>query len=85
VPARNIPIYAGRPDEFFMEHFMPGLAVGDPTVWIERARALGRAAEGRLTGARFDLRYGPAPLQTLDVFPAANPDAPIALCIRGGY
>lgn len=83
--ALNRPIYANRPDSFFREHFMPSLAVGDPVPWVERARALGRAAQDRLGDGRLDLRYGPGPLQTFDVFPAADPNAPIAIYFHGGY
>jgi arylformamidase len=34
---------------------------------------------------RLDLRYGQAPGETLDIFPAAVPDAPVLLYIHGGY
>jgi arylformamidase len=34
---------------------------------------------------RLDLRYGDGPGETLDVFPAALPDAPILFFIHGGY
>jgi len=32
-----------------------------------------------------DLAYGPDPLQRLDVFPVASPNAPIMIYIHGGY
>ncbi|MGD8709808.1 MAG: alpha/beta hydrolase [Ectothiorhodospiraceae bacterium] len=32
-----------------------------------------------------DIRYGDGPKETLDVFPAADPDAPIHLFFHGGY
>lgn len=34
---------------------------------------------------RLDLRYGDGPNETLDVFPAAQPGAPILFFIHGGY
>ena len=37
------------------------------------------------TSRRLDLRYGPGPLQTLDVFPAPRERAPVLLFIHGGY
>ena len=83
--ARNMPIYAGRDEAFFLRHFMPSTAVGNPAPWIERAQKLGQAATANLTGVRWDVRYGEGPLQTLDVFPAADPNAPIHLYFHGGY
>jgi arylformamidase len=32
-----------------------------------------------------DVRFGPTVEETLDIFPAANPDAPILVFIHGGY
>ena len=32
-----------------------------------------------------DVRYGPGAKETLDIFPAANPGAPVHLFIHGGY
>jgi len=83
--ARNMPIYQGRDEAFFLRHFMPSTAVGNPAPWIERAQKLGEAATARLTGVRWDVRYGDGPLQTLDVFPASDPHAPIHLYFHGGY
>jgi arylformamidase len=34
---------------------------------------------------RIDLRYGPGPLETLDVFPSAAASAPVLVFIHGGY
>lgn len=36
-------------------------------------------------GARLDLAYGEAPAERLDLFPAAEPDAPLVAFIHGGY
>ena len=48
-----------------------------------RASALARAQ----SPCHLDLRYGPSPAQTLDVFPAANGNAPapVLVFIHGGY
>lgn len=35
--------------------------------------------------ARLDIAYGPSATETLDVFPAADPAAPILVYIHGGY
>ncbi len=35
--------------------------------------------------ATLDVAYGPGPLETLDIFPAASPDAPVVVFIHGGY
>jgi arylformamidase len=32
-----------------------------------------------------DVAYGPGPLETLDIFPAASKDAPVVVFIHGGY
>ncbi len=48
--------------------------------WTERsARARARP------GVRLDVAYGPGPAETVDVFPAATPGAPIHLFFHGGY
>jgi arylformamidase len=48
--------------------------------WRE-ASALTRERSSR----RLDLRYGPGPLQTLDLFTSAHDKAPVLLFIHGGY
>ena len=35
--------------------------------------------------ARLDLSYGPSPAETLDLFPASEPGAPLHMFIHGGY
>jgi len=39
----------------------------------------------RLEPRRLDVRYGPAPGETLDVFPTPHVDAPVLVFIHGGY
>ena len=48
--------------------------------WRARSAAFRKAAGGRL-----DLRYGPSEAETLDLFPAGRPGAPLHLFIHGGY
>lgn len=50
--------------------------------WQADSAAARAAAAGR---ARLDLRYGPGPGETLDVFPADRPRAPVLVFIHGGY
>jgi len=83
--ASNVPIYRDRDEAFFLRHFMPGTAVGDPEIWIKRAQQLGEAATANLADVRWDVPYGDTPLQAVDVFPAKDPDAPIHLYFHGGY
>ena len=52
-------------------------------------RVAGYAAASAETRARLDctldLRYGPGDKETLDIFPAGTPNAPVHLFIHGGY
>ena len=34
---------------------------------------------------RADVRYGKGPMETLDIFPAAKPNAPVVVFLHGGY
>ncbi|MFT3821646.1 MAG: alpha/beta hydrolase [Rubrivivax sp.] len=43
------------------------------------------AAAREVLRAELDVRYGPGPLQTLDVFPAKQAKAPTHIFIHGGY
>jgi len=38
-----------------------------------------------MPNARYDQAYGADPLQTLDIFPAAQPNAPVMFYVHGGY
>ena len=48
--------------------------------WVQRTQAL-RAR----TGARLDIAYGDGERERLDLYPAANEDAPLLVFIHGGY
>ncbi len=48
--------------------------------WAARSAAIRRERTGH-----FDLRYGEAARERLDLFPAAQPDAPTLAFIHGGY
>ncbi len=43
------------------------------------------AARDGSPGKKLDLRYGDGPSETLDIFPAAEPHAPVLFFIHGGY
>ena len=51
---------------------------------IAASAAASAAARARLDCV-LDVRYGPGEKETLDVFPAASPGAPVLLFIHGGY
>jgi len=42
-------------------------------------------AKAALPNARLDVAYGASPMETLDIFPADEPGAPIQVMIHGGY
>ncbi|MEE9289620.1 MAG: alpha/beta hydrolase [Alphaproteobacteria bacterium] len=71
------------PDEL-ERHYNPRVAVPDFERHIETVRKMSAAARERLA-SRLDIRYGEGPLETLDVFPANRPQAPIHVYIHGGY
>jgi arylformamidase len=70
------------PDEI-RRQFDMRVAVPDGPAFVERYSALSEAARGRLPSVR-DVRYGTGPRQTLDIFPTANTDAPVAMFWHGG-
>ena len=52
--------------------------------YFERWLAWSAETRASLPGAR-DVAYGDLPVETLDIFPAEEPDAPILIMIHGGY
>lgn len=65
------------------KQFNPRAAVPDHGRYIEER--MRRSAETRKKLAcELDVRYGPNPLETLDVFPGA-PGGPVQLYVHGGY
>ena len=51
---------------------------------FERWRAASALARAELS-PKVDLRYGPGPGETLDVFPSGRPGSPVLVFIHGGY
>jgi arylformamidase len=68
----------------FAQHFMPRLAVPDHETWLAEDHALSASMRERLPHRRNE-RYGPGPLQVIDLFPAKAPNSPVFVFIHGGY
>jgi arylformamidase len=68
----------------FAQHFMPRLAVPDHQTWLDEDFALSAAIRERIPH-RNNARYGPGPLQLIDLFPAKAPGSPVFVFIHGGY
>jgi arylformamidase len=76
--------YQGLSDAEYNQHFMPRIAVPDHETWLAEDFAATAAMRDRLAHRRNE-RYGPGPLQLVDLFPAKRPGAPILAFIHGGY
>ncbi len=61
-----------------------GAAVADAGAYLRGYADRSRAARVRLA-CELDLAYGPTRDETLDIFPAAAPNAPVFVFIHGGY
>lgn len=59
-------------------------AIADPKRWFDFFVNESAAARDDLE-CRLDVPFGPTVEETLDIFPADNPDAPILVFIHGGY
>ena len=76
--------FLGYRQEELERQFNPRVAVPNHGEQIAaRSEASARVRE-RLK-AELDLRYGPGPKETLDIFPAAVDSAPVQLYVHGGY
>jgi len=64
--------------------YMPRQAVPNADDYLAAAAERSAMARNRL-GGQIDLPYGDSERQTLDVFPASRPDAPVHVFIHGGY
>ena len=78
--------WRGRSAEELEKHFNPRVALGPDNALREIARYAGASKEtrSRISG-EYDLRYGPAEKQTLDVHRPAAANAPILVFIHGGF
>ncbi|HCU90095.1 MAG TPA: esterase [Gammaproteobacteria bacterium] len=61
-----------------------GLILGDLDPYFNFYSSQSAAARSDLT-CSLDVPYGPTVEETLDIFPAENPEAPILIFIHGGY
>ncbi|MEO8836762.1 MAG: alpha/beta hydrolase [Caldimonas sp.] len=61
-----------------------GAAVADAPAHLRRYVETSRSARERLAGA-LNIAYGPTLDETLDIFPATQPGAPVFVFIHGGY
>ena len=74
-----------RPDPAWLDaQYNARAAIPEHGQIFARWAADSAAARARSAPA-LDLRYGDGPFETLDVFPAARPGAPVLVFIHGGY
>lgn len=59
--------------------------VPEAAATLERWAAASAAARDGSPAKRLDIAYGDGPNETLDIFPAAQPNAPLLVFIHGGY
>ena len=71
------------PEEIELE-FNPRAAARNVDERVAAYADASAATRARLDGV-LDVRYGPGAKETLDIFPANAPDAPVHLFIHGGY
>jgi arylformamidase len=72
-------------DPAWLEGMYNNLArVKDHPAYFERWTRESAAVRDALSG-RIDVKYGEGPNETLDVFPAPIPDAPVLVFLHGGY
>ncbi|KZD09659.1 alpha/beta hydrolase [Oceanibaculum pacificum] len=76
--------YNGLSGDALEREYNPRRAVPDFQRFLDSQIARSAATRKALR-CSLDVRYGDGPLQTLDVFPAADPRAPIHVFIHGGY
>jgi arylformamidase len=77
-------IYGRYDQEALDRQYSPSSCVPDISVFLDRYATESERARAALS-ARIGLRYGSAPCETLDYFPADRPDAPLLVFVHGGY
>ncbi|MEZ5829860.1 MAG: alpha/beta hydrolase [Dongiaceae bacterium] len=78
------PDYDLLSDQDLSRQMMPRIAVPDHERWLADDLALSNAVKDRIPVIR-DQRYGEGPLQTVDLFPASRPGAPVVVFFHGGF
>ena len=76
--------WRNMPREEIERAFNPRVAARNVDERLAAYAAASAATRGRLAGT-LDVRYGPGEKETLDIFPADAPNAPVHLFIHGGY
>lgn len=79
-----MPVVPQTSPEYYERQFNNRLSIPDANAYNERGVARSAVARARLRH-HFDLPYGPSARQRIDLFPAAQPDAPLLSFIHGGY
>lgn len=64
--------------------YNPSLPVADPAAEMQHFVTQAQRARATLRDVQ-DVRYGPTLAETLDIFPAEQPNAPVFVFIHGGY
>jgi len=64
--------------------YKPSLRIADAEARMRRYGEHSAEARARLAGV-YDVRYGPTLDEKVDIFPAAQPNAPVFVFIHGGY
>jgi arylformamidase len=64
--------------------YNPRVAVPDHAAKTANRAAVSAAVRARLKG-HIDVRFGAGPKATVDIFPAATPNAPVEVYFHGGY
>lgn len=67
--------------------YRPEIRIADPQAFEKIiAQRIAKADEARAVLKRkADIHYGPTRMEKLDIYPAAEPDAPVVVFIHGGY
>ena len=76
--------YKGLSGEALEREYNPRLAAPDFQAYLDAQASRAAATRDALAGS-LDVSYGDGPLQTLDIFPAKTPNAPVHAFIHGGY
>ncbi len=76
--------YRDFPIEELIRQYSPRVAVPEHPVWKAQWTLASALARRRYEG-RLRVPYGPTPGQTLDLFPARKPGAPINVFVHGGF
>ena len=80
----NDVLYKGYDRAELEYHFNPSVATPIPDGYFEERAAASAAVRSRVK-AHYDVAYGARPREKLDIFPAAQSNAPVNLFVHGGY